>query len=56
MNFGHDIEAEVWSTFSRIFLVKTLRLRFGQDSEAEVTLMMKLNFGQGFKTEVWSRL
>ena len=33
--FGHDIEAEVWSTFRSIFLVKTLRLRFGQDFEAE---------------------
>ena len=29
LNFGHDIKTEVWARFSTIFLVKTLRLRFG---------------------------
>ena len=35
---GHNIEAEVWSRCWSIFLVKTLRLRFGQAFEAEVRL------------------
>ena len=35
LNFGEDIETEVWSRFSSRVLVKT-GLRFGQDSEDDI--------------------
>ena len=31
LNFGHDIEAEVWARFSTIFLVKISKLNCDQD-------------------------
>ena len=34
--FNHKIQAKVWSRFSKIILVKSLRRRFGYIFEAEV--------------------
>ena len=47
LNFGDDVKAEVWASFSTIFFVKTLR--------RDMVKILKLKFCQAFKAKFWSR-